>query len=383
MRRGRAMDKYLWGIAEVPISWTNGAQEALKAQAIAARTYAAKRAGARAAADARRPELHGLCQGARGQGLPRQCRAQPAMARRGRRDLGPGRDVVVDRRADRHALHVVGRWPQRRRALSSGESRRRPCGRSTTRAGSWRRATRPRTGRGPRAFPGPRWRASSASRASAPSRCPPADRLRGSLGSRSTGIRGGAAVTTYLEGWDVRQALGLLSPGFDDHDRRTSAAPAADADRRRLGRRRHRRPRLVPRGCRSPCASPTGRAPGSSAIGSARPATCRSSATGTVTAKDDVGLFRAGTWLLRNGQTAGAADKMFAYGVAGDRPVVGRWKGTTLGIGVVRRGAWLLRTHGQRGRAAAGLPLWQGRQASGRRGLGRQRHHHDRGAARR
>ena len=40
-----AMDKYLWGIAEVPISWADGAQEALKAQAIAARTYAAKRAG--------------------------------------------------------------------------------------------------------------------------------------------------------------------------------------------------------------------------------------------------------------------------------------------------------------------------------------------------
>ena len=38
------MDKYLWGIAEVPISWTDGAHEALKAQAIAARTYAAKRA---------------------------------------------------------------------------------------------------------------------------------------------------------------------------------------------------------------------------------------------------------------------------------------------------------------------------------------------------
>ena len=60
--------------------------------------------------------------------------------------------------------------------------------------------------------------------------------------------------------------------------------------------------------------------------------------------KDDVGLFRAGTWLLRNGQTAGAADKIFAYGAAGDRPVVGRWKGTTLGIGVVRQGEWLLRT---------------------------------------
>ena len=36
------MDKYLWGIAEVPASFP---PEALKAQAVAARTYAAKRAG--------------------------------------------------------------------------------------------------------------------------------------------------------------------------------------------------------------------------------------------------------------------------------------------------------------------------------------------------
>ena len=39
---GTAMDKYLWGIAEVPASFP---VEALKAQAVAARTYAAKRAG--------------------------------------------------------------------------------------------------------------------------------------------------------------------------------------------------------------------------------------------------------------------------------------------------------------------------------------------------
>ncbi len=35
-----AMDKYLWGLAEVPISWTNASHEALKAQAVAGRTYA-------------------------------------------------------------------------------------------------------------------------------------------------------------------------------------------------------------------------------------------------------------------------------------------------------------------------------------------------------
>ena len=39
---GPAMDKYLWGIAEVPASFP---PEALKAQAVAARTYAAKRGG--------------------------------------------------------------------------------------------------------------------------------------------------------------------------------------------------------------------------------------------------------------------------------------------------------------------------------------------------
>ena len=38
---GAAMDKYLWGIAEVPASFPAAA---LQAQAIAARTYAAKRA---------------------------------------------------------------------------------------------------------------------------------------------------------------------------------------------------------------------------------------------------------------------------------------------------------------------------------------------------
>ncbi len=43
---GPAMDKYLWGLSEVPISWTNGSHEALRAQSIAARNYAAAKGGA-------------------------------------------------------------------------------------------------------------------------------------------------------------------------------------------------------------------------------------------------------------------------------------------------------------------------------------------------
>ena len=37
---GAAMDKYLWGLSEVPISWTDGSHEALRAQSVAARNYA-------------------------------------------------------------------------------------------------------------------------------------------------------------------------------------------------------------------------------------------------------------------------------------------------------------------------------------------------------
>jgi SpoIID/LytB domain protein len=37
---GSAMEKYLWGLAEVSISWTRDAHEALRAQAVAGRTYA-------------------------------------------------------------------------------------------------------------------------------------------------------------------------------------------------------------------------------------------------------------------------------------------------------------------------------------------------------
>jgi hypothetical protein len=153
MRRGRGWTSTCGALPRCR-SWTNGAQEALKAQAIRHAYVCSKEGRRRAAADARRPELHGLCQGAeRTKGFTRQCRAQPAMARRSRRDLGPGRDLVVDRCADRHALHrrSVARATT---SVSSGGRDAPSCGRSTTPRGSWHRATRPRTGRGPGSFSG-------------------------------------------------------------------------------------------------------------------------------------------------------------------------------------------------------------------------------------
>lgn len=56
------------------------------------------------------------------------------------------------------------------------------------------------------------------------------------------------------------------------------------------------------------------------------------------------GVFRAGTWFLRNTLSAGGADAVVSFGRAGDRPVVGDWDGDgRSGIGVVRAGAWHLR----------------------------------------
>ena len=56
------------------------------------------------------------------------------------------------------------------------------------------------------------------------------------------------------------------------------------------------------------------------------------------------GVFRAGTWLLRNSMSAGPADLSVSFGRDGDRPVVGDWDGDgRSGIGVVRAGTWHLR----------------------------------------
>ena len=51
------------------------------------------------------------------------------------------------------------------------------------------------------------------------------------------------------------------------------------------------------------------------------------------------GVFRAGTWHLRNSLSAGPADIVVSFGRDGDLPVVGDWDGDgRTGIGIVRRG---------------------------------------------
>jgi stage II sporulation protein D len=59
--------------------------------------------------------------------------------------------------------------------------------------------------------------------------------------------------------------------------------------------------------------------------------------------KDDIGIFRQGRWYLCT-YLGGACGSGFMYGNAGDTPVVGRWPGSKVAsIGVVRGNHWLLR----------------------------------------
>jgi hypothetical protein len=60
--------------------------------------------------------------------------------------------------------------------------------------------------------------------------------------------------------------------------------------------------------------------------------------------RDSVGVFRSGSWSLRNSNSAGSPSYQFSYGTTGDRPVVGEWDLDGRDeIGVYRNGRWLLR----------------------------------------
>jgi SpoIID/LytB domain protein len=58
---------------------------------------------------------------------------------------------------------------------------------------------------------------------------------------------------------------------------------------------------------------------------------------------DGIGVFRDGTWSLRNTPSAGPANLSFSYGTIGYQPVVGRWSPGVTGIGVFVNGNWYLR----------------------------------------
>ncbi len=160
-------------------------------------------------------------------------------------------------------------------------------------------------------------------------------------GVKVTGVRDGAAVTTYLEGWDVRQALGLLSPGFTVSFSRLggrSAQPLVgdwDGDGRdEPGWYRNGRAALqMSRGGSTWVTRFTYGQAGDVAV----------AGDWDRDGDDDLGVFRGGTWLLRAGLTAGPPTTTFDFGAPGDKPVVGSWNGKDLGVGVVRGNAWKLR----------------------------------------
>ena len=330
---GTAMDKYLWGIAEVPASFP---EEALKAQAVAARTYAAKRAGRVLMPTPADQNYTGWKKETEGEGGVWGARWKAAVdATSGQVIALAGGGALIDafysssmgghtederyvwgveapwlRAVDDSAWDLASSNPPERRSWATGVS----WGRLAAKLGF-----------------------TSVSDISVPPRGDPAR----TAGVRVTGIRGGALVTTYVEGWDVREALGLLSPGFTVSYARIGGAAAqpltgdwdGDGDD-----------------------EPGWFRGGSVALSMTAAAgqwtkRFRFGQAGDVAVSgdwdrdgdDDIGVFRGGTWLLRHGHSGGRPSATFVFGRPGDRPVVGSWNGRTLGVGVVRGNRWLLR----------------------------------------
>jgi len=164
-------------------------------------------------------------------------------------------------------------------------------------------------------------------------------------GVSATGFQGGALVTRALDGWDVRQSLGLLSPGFEISVRTVGGPGAVPLVGDWNGDSRD---------------DVGWWADGDVAlsVGGLWTKRMRAGKAGDVPVvgdwnrdgKDDVGIFRAGRWFVRTDAGDGRLNTTFVFGTRGDKPVAGRWNGRTLGVGVVRGGRWLLRNTATAGR---------------------------------
>lgn len=330
---GPAMDKYLWGIAEVPASFP---PEALKAQAVAARTYAAKRAGRvlmPTPADQNytgwKKETEGTdgVWGARWMAAVDATNGEVVATAGG----GPLIDAFYSSSMGGHTEDERYVWGVEAPFLRAVDDSRWDLASSNpTDKRSWAKAVSWSTVASRLGF-------SQVSAISVPKRGSAA-RV---AGVKVTGVRQGKVVTTYVEGWDVREAFGLLSPGFTISTARTSGAGAQplvgdwDGDGSdESGWFRAGRVALS-------MTSATG--PWVSRFGYGRAGDVAVVGDWDGDGDDDLGVFRDGTWLLRNGFDASGARTTIEFGTAGDKPVVGSWNGTTTGIGVVRGNRWRLR----------------------------------------
>ena len=338
---GGAMDKYLWGIAEVPASFPAAA---LQAQAIAARTFATKRAGRillPTPADQNWTGWKKETEGTNGAW---------GLAWKAAVDATSGQvvaDSVSGALIDAFYSSSMGGHTEDERYVWGVEA-------SFLRAvddSAWDAASSNPAEKRSWAV-GVSWAAlagklgfSSISSISVPPRG--ADTR--TAGVKVVGLKAGRLTTSYLDGWDVRQALGLLSPGFTISLRRTGG-PAATP--------------LVGDWDGDGDDDPGWWRNGQVALRMTSKAGAwvkrfRYGTAGDVPVvgdwdrdgRDDLGVFRAGTWLLRTGQSGGAPTTTVRFGRAGDVPVVGSWSGTRTGIGVRRGRTWLLRSTATSGRA--------------------------------
>jgi stage II sporulation protein D len=344
-----AVQRYLWGLAEVPSSWP---VQALRAQAVAARTYLARhyRADHRAYVVSATPsdqnyggyafEADDAASGGRWRAAVEATRGAVVVDRGGRpiealytsSHGGRSEDVrysfggsatgylvpVNDGRWDRASDNPYGSWAAgftatdlaRRFGLDSLTSI------TVARPGSSARLT----------------------------------------GVHVAGRLRGARVTRKYSGMAARSLLGVRSPGFTfawvrrpvvdngvavsgdwDGDGRTDVGWFADGTftlRRPDGTRR----RIV-----------LGRAGDVPVIGD-----------WNGDGRDGIGVFRDGAWSVRNSLSGTGAVGTFRFGRPGDRPVTGRWTAASpVGIGVVRGSRWLLRGSPTAGVAELST-LWPG-----------------------
>jgi len=365
---GTAMDKYLWGIAEVPASFPD---EALKAQAVAARTYAAKRSGRVLMPTPADQNYTGAKKEDEGTGKVWGLRWKAAVDATSGRVVGlAGGGALIDafysssmgghtederyvwgleapflRAVDDSRWDLASSNPAEKRSWTTGV----PWATLAQRLGFDHVSSISVPGRGDAARVG---------------------------GVRVSGVRDGVLTTSYVEGWDVRQALGLLSPGFTISFARLGGAGAqpiagdwdGDGDDE---------PGWF-RGGSVALAMTSGRAGWTKRFRYGKAGDVAVVGDWDRDGDDDLGVFRDGTWLLRTGQDAGRPTTTFAFGAAGDRPVVGSWNGRTLGVGVVRGDRWLLRRTATAGRAqrsfvygsAGDVPVVGSWNGSGRSGIG-------------
>lgn len=329
---GSAMDKYLWGIAEVPASFP---VQALRAQAVAARTYAAKRAGRvllPTPADQNYTGWKKETEGTDGAYGLRWKAAVDTTSREVVATVGGGLiDAFYSSSMGGHTEDERYVWGVEAPFLRAVDDSRWDLASSNpAEKRSWAVGFSWATVAAKLGF-------SQVSRISVPKRGSDA-RV---AGVKVTGVRNGALTTTYLEGWDVRQALGLLSPGFTVTSRTVGGRRAQpitgdwDGD-----------------GADEPGWFRNGRvALAMSGDGGAWTLRYRYGSKGDVAVvgdwdgdgDDDLGVFRAGTWLLRTELSAGPSTITVDFGAPGDKPVVGSWNGRTTGIGVVRGNRWKLR----------------------------------------